>query len=89
MSLREEFLKTKTYEEYEKKRELFGEVVDNMNKNNEKEVQEHWRSFFPTLGKDVVEDGVFEEVYSYLPDGRRVLGGKGNTKPPENKRKNI
>ena len=37
MSLREEFLKTKTYEEYEKKRELFGEVVDNMNKNNDKE----------------------------------------------------
>lgn len=26
-----------------------------------------------------------EEVYSYLPDGRRVLGGKGNTKPPKKK----
>lgn len=76
MSLKENFLKIKTYEEFDKKRELFKELD-----YKDKEILEHWGSLFPKSEKKGWEDGIIEEVYSYLPDGRRVLGGKGNTKP--------
>lgn len=84
MSLKDDFLKIKTYEEYDVQREKFRELDF-----KDKEIKEHFCSLFPKLDNSAWENGIIEEVYSYLPDGRRVLGGKGNTKPPENKRKNI
>lgn len=71
MTAKERLLQMKTYEEYESHRsELKGLKPD-------KEVIAHLSKLF---GK---ASDTKEELYSYLPDGRRILGGKGGTKPPE------
>lgn len=73
MTPKERLLQMKTYEEYERKRgELKGLKPD-------KEVIEHLSKLF---GRSPNPQ---EELYSYLPDGRKVLGGQGNTKKPDDK----
>ncbi len=57
MSLRDDFLRIKTYEEYDKKRELFKDLD-----YSDKEVFEHWGSLFPKLEKSGWEDGIIEDL---------------------------
>lgn len=48
MSLKDDFLKIKTYEEYDQKRELFKDLD-----YSDKEIFEHWGNLFPKLKKKV------------------------------------
>lgn len=72
---KEKFLLIECYEEFDRRRNEFKELS-----MADPEIREHVRKIFPKL-KNYTE----EELYSYLPDGKRVLGGKGNTKKPDNK----
>ena len=76
MSNKEDFLKVKTYEEYDRRRDEFRNLDI-----RDPEILNHLDELYPKLEKSGWEDGIIEEVYSYLPDGQRVLGGKGDTKP--------
>ena len=59
-----------TYEEYEKSRnELEGLKPD-------KDVIAHLSKLFGKMSNTK------EELYSYLSDGHRILGGNGGTNPP-------
>lgn len=55
MSLKDEFLALKTFEEYEKNKEKFDELED------DKEVIDHFNSFFK--GEPDMPDGFIVEVY--------------------------
>lgn len=68
MTEKEKFLQVKSYAEFDKRREEFKGL------KFDKDVIDHMTKIFPK------PYGGHEELYSYLPDGRRVLGGKGNTK---------
>lgn len=68
MTAKELFLSMESYEEFDRRRsELKGLKMD-------KETLEHAKKIFPTVS------GTKEELYSFLPDGRMVLGGKGDAK---------
>lgn len=62
MSLKEEFLQIKTYEEYEPQREKFRSIV------RDKEVLEHLNMLYGEgyVGGDI-EHGLIEEVYKTPP----------------------
>lgn len=75
MNKKEDFLAIKSYKEFDRRREEFKGLT-----LKDPEVRRHFSDIFPRL-KSYTE----EELYSYLPDGRRVLGGKGNTKKPDTK----
>lgn len=70
MSNKEDFLKVKTYEEYDRRRDEFRNLDI-----RDPEILNHLDELYPKLEKSGWEDGIIEEVYSYLPDGQRVLGG--------------
>ena len=58
MSLKDDFLKIKTYEEYDQKREAFKDLD-----YSDKEIFEHWGNLFPKLKKSGWEDGIIVEAY--------------------------
>lgn len=66
MGLKDDFLKIKTYEEYDQKRELFKDLD-----YSDKEIFEHWGSLFPKLKKNGWEDGIIVEVYKEPPNKRK------------------
>ncbi len=61
MSLKEEFLKISTYEEYDKRREEFRNLV------RDKEVLNHLNELYPTLDNSDFENGIITEVYKKHP----------------------
>ena len=61
MSLKDDFLKIKTYEEYDQKREAFKDLD-----YSDKEIFEHWGNLFPKLKKSGWEDGIIVEAYKTL-----------------------
>ena len=61
MSLKDDFLKIKTYEEYDQKREAFKDLD-----YSDKEIFEHWGNLFPKLKKSGWEDGIIVEAYKAL-----------------------
>ena len=74
MDKKEKFLAIKTYDEFNRRRDEFKGLS-----LKDVEVRKHLSDIFPKISDTK------EELYSYLPDGRRILGGKGGTKPPEKK----
>jgi hypothetical protein len=60
MSVKEEFLKIKTYEEYDKRRDEFRgmDIMD-------KEIIQHLNDLYPTLDNSDFENGIIKEVYKY------------------------
>lgn len=72
MNKKEMFLAIKTYEEFDKRREEFRGLT-----LKDPEIRRHLSDIFPKVSNTK------EELYSYLPDGRMVLGGQGNTKKPD------
>lgn len=58
MSLKEEFLKIKTYEEYDKKRERFRKLDF-----QDEEICQHFYELFPILEHSGFENGVITELY--------------------------
>lgn len=73
MTAKELFLSMESYEEFDRRRkELDGLKVD-------KDILEHMKKIFPRVSNTK------EELYSYRPDGRLVIGGEGGTKKPEGK----
>uniref|UniRef100_UPI003FEE6370 hypothetical protein n=1 Tax=Roseburia sp. TaxID=2049040 RepID=UPI003FEE6370 len=66
MSLKDDFLKIKTYEEYDQKREVFKDLD-----YSDKEIFEHWGNLFPKLEKSGWEDGIIVEAYKDSPNKRK------------------
>lgn len=66
MSLKEEFLKIKTYEEYDKRRDEFEDLDI-----RDKEILNHLDDIYPTLENNGIdEDGIMIELYKYPPQKR-------------------
>ena len=61
MSNKEDFLKVKTYEEYDRRRDEFRNLDI-----RDPEILNHLDELYPKLEKSGWEDGIIEEVYSYL-----------------------
>lgn len=66
MSLKDDFLRIKTYEEYDKKRDLFRKLD-----YRDEEIRQHWGSLYPKLKKSGRENGIIVEVYKEPPKERR------------------
>lgn len=66
MSDKEEFLKVKTYEEYDRRRDEFKnlDVLD-------LEILNHFNDLFPKLEKSGWEDGIIVEAYKDPPNKRK------------------
>lgn len=75
MTDKEKFLAIENYEEFDRRRSEFKKLS-----MADPEIRKHVKKIFPKI-----ENYTEEELYSYLPDGRRVLGGQGNTKKPDDK----
>ena len=57
---KEEFLKIKTYEEFDKRRNK----LDGLDWSNQ-EIRDHLDSLFPILDNSEFEDGIIHEVYPF------------------------
>ena len=68
MTQKEKFLEVKSYAEFDERREEFEGL------KFDKDITRHMPKIFPK------PYGGREELYSYLPDGRMAIGGKGNAK---------
>lgn len=66
MNLKEEFLKIKTYKEYDVQRKKFKDLD-----YKDKEVRDHLLSLFSKLEKSGREGGIIVEAYKYPPQKRK------------------
>ncbi len=73
MTKKKIFLQLSSYEEFDKRREEFAGL------KFDRDIVHHMSEIFPK------PSNTKEELYSFLPDGRRVLGGSGNTRLSERK----
>lgn len=66
MSNKEEFLKVKTYEEYDRRRDEFRNLDV-----RDPEILNHFNELFPKLEKSGWEDGIIVEAYKDPPNKRK------------------